>query len=603
MSTLLTELFANDEFCCSLALCPEERQRLIRLLEEEFLADHLRDLINETEAILAIDPSLSRRQILETAAGKIMAGLNAAAASIRIFDARSFKMLNYGAAGISECQWQPVLPVNRSIAGRVVAENRSILVASLARDPMFSEKEISDRLGFHSLLAVPLRMPNFVGSSADILGSLQIYFHEDDRDFSRLEILRAEMLARRVSYVMAKKRILDMKALSDKKERISDMIYERLSNQQGIKLKDFFRLILPELDSMITLHSWSLFTLSADQGKIHQEASHPEGSSYYEDGYLYTVEHHDHFWTTVHGTQEGAEMAHERVDPSYVLIKDPRNSDLVSDGLRQYTIDQDINSILFVPLRIDGVTRHILLFFATQQRQYFTADEIDLLTFVGKEIMKAVRLEFLGDMLHDFKNPAVAVAGLAARACQMLAEDDLQEAAPRLKKYLEVVARETARLQDLALTMTGEGREELIDLGQLALERFALNNHVIAETREGIEVREPDCQSGLMVRCSSFGLERVLDNLLHNATKAIPCGGGFITLHCQRSGDMASLTIENSGAMEAEDIRQLESGVSQGRGLNIISRFVSKNHGELNVTSSDSTTSFTIKLPLAAGGS
>ena len=599
MTLSLHEYLLEHRLLEHLELSLEQQHQLLLEMEDGFLADFIEQIIHKTEEILAIDPALERRQILESAAENIMVDLGAAAASIRLFDPKSFKMLNYGAAGLKGEQWAPTLSVKNSIAGRVVAEQASVVVPSIRKDPFFQEKKISCREGFRSLLAVPLRMASFVSSSGEILGSLQIYFKEDNRHFSRLEVLRAEMLARRVSFVMAKKRILDMKTLSDKKERISDKIFIGVSKRQGIKLKDIFHLILPELEGLVTLHSCNLFTLSDDQKTIHLEASYPVGSAYHEDGYQFTVDHHDYFWATLHGSKENADMPYERLDSSYVLIKDPRQSELLSDGLRRFSLKEDIHSILFVPLRVATSTRHILVFFATQQKQYFSEDDIELLIFFGKEIMKAVRLEFLGDMLHDFKNPAVAVSGLAARARKMLDSDDLPSQRQRLIKYLDVVAKETARLQDLALTMTGEGKEEALDLAQVAMARYELNRHALQEEKgKLVEVRPAQCQPGLLVNCSRPGLERVLDNLLHNASKAIPDQGGFIALSCQRSGDKVCLAIENSGAMAQLDIDRLQSGTVVGRGLNIINRFIKNNRGELEVTSSADSTTFTIYLPL-----
>jgi signal transduction histidine kinase len=599
MPKKLAEFLEETPFFKGLPLSPEDRATMIHLIEEEYLFEFLSAVILESEEILTLNPGLDRREILELAARKIVHNLNAEAASIRLFDPKSFKMLTFGAFGLEDSERATAIPVKKSIAGRVVEEGKSIVVPSIMKDPLYREKKIVAQKGFNSLIAVPLRMPSFVGSKEDILGSLQIYYLEDDRHFSGHEIIRAEMLARRVSYVMAKKRIIDMKALNDKKEAISDKIFVKLSNREGIKLKDFFNLIIPELDELIKLHSCSLFTLSDDQKSIHQEASYPPDHSYYQHGHLFTLEHHDYFWATVHGSKEYADMPHDRVDPSYVLIKDPAQSELISPGLRIFAQQEQINSILFVPLRAGAVTRHILCFFATQQKHYFTEDEIELLTFFGKEIMKAVRLEFLGDMLHDFKNPAVAVAGLAARSRKLLNSDDLNTVRAKLIEYQDVVARETARLQDLALTMTGEGREEEIDLGRLAGERFTLNAHVIKESKYAdIVVKPAAIEPGLIVFCPRYGLERVLDNLLNNATKAIPREGGFIEMHCRRSGEMACLEITNSGEMSPDQLEQIKKCVALGRGLNIVSRFIQNNHGALEVDSGDGTSRFTIKLPL-----
>ena len=602
MPEKLDNFLTKSRFFKGLALSPAERDELTSLIEEEYLFDFLSSIIQESEEILTIDPNLDRRVILELAAEKIVRNLKAEAASIRLFDPKSFKMLTFGAFGLRDSERATAIPVKKSIAGRVVEENRSILVPSIMKDPLYREKTIVAQKGYNSLLAVPLRMPSFVGSIEDILGSLQIYYLEDDRQFGRLEVIRAEMLARRVSYVMAKKRILDMKALNDKKEAISDKIFVKLSHRQGVKLKDFFNLIIPELDELIKLHSCSLFTLSDDQKSTYLEASYPAEHSYHEPGHLFTLKHHDYFWAAVHGTKEYADMPHERIDPSYLLIKDPFQSKMIGPGLLSFAQREEIHSILFVPLRTAAVTRHILCFFATQQKNYFTEDEIELLTFFGKEIMKAVRLEFLGDMLHDFKNPAVAVAGLAARTRKLLDSEDLNPLREKLIYYQDVVVRETARLQDLALTMTGEGREEEIDLGRLARERFTLNVHVIEESKyTNIMIKPASIETGLIVFCPRYGLERVLDNLLNNATKAIPREGGYIAMSCFRAGEMACLEITNSGEIDQEQIEMVKRGLVLGRGLNIISRFIQNHHGNLGIVSYEGVSIFTIKLPLHRG--
>jgi signal transduction histidine kinase len=599
MPKKLNIYLSKNEFFNNLPISPADREELIRLIEDDYLFDFLFSIIHESETILAINPFLARREILQLAARNIVRDLGAAAASIRLFDPKSFKMLTFGADGLKDSERSAALPVKESIAGRVVEEGRSIVVPSIMKNSLYKEKKIVAQKGFHSLIAVPLRMPNFVGSSEDILGTLQIYYLEDDRHFSRHEIVRAEMLARRISYVMAKKRILDMKALSDKKEAIADKIFVKLSNREGVKLKDFFNLLIPELDELIQLHSCSLFTLSDDQKSIYQVAHYPIDHSYHEDGYLFTLDHHDYFWTTVHGTKEYVDMPYERIDPSYVLIKDPARSSLITPGLREFTKMWQIYSILLLPLRVEGVTRHILCFFATQQKQYFTDDEIELLTFFGKEITKALRLEFLGDMLHDFKNPAVAVAGLAARSRKLLDSEDLNSIRDRLIDYQDVIFREAARMQDLALTMTGEGHDELLDFGRLALERFKLNEHVLEDSKLiHIDVRPAVIQYGLTVKCSRYGLERVLDNLLHNATKAVPGNGGILELQCFQAGEMACIKILNSGEIPRDKVERVKRGFALGRGLNIISRFIHQHHGKLEITSENGTSTFMIKLPL-----
>ena len=72
--------------------------------------------------------------------------------------------------------------------------------------------------------------------------------------------------------------------------------------------------------------------------------------------------------------------------------------------------------MLLIPLSANNEINYFLIFYAVDRRHEFTEHEIDLLTFFGKEIMKALRMEKLDDVLHDFKNPAIAIAGFAERA-------------------------------------------------------------------------------------------------------------------------------------------------------------------------------------------
>jgi signal transduction histidine kinase len=559
----------------------------------------LSKVMRETEEVMEIDPGLDQKKILEIAAELIVRDLGAAAASIRLFDPESFRMLTYGSHGMAEEQRMVSVPFEQSIAGKVVRENRSIVVASILKDPLYQDKEIVKKRGFHSLLAVPLRIPTFLAPGGDLLGSLQIYFLEDDRQFEPMEILCAEMLARRVSHVVAKKKIMDLKKFNEHKERIVSNIYEKLSKREGIKLKDLFMLLIPELREFLKIKSCSLFTLSDDQRFIHLEAAYPMDEIYHEPGYVFTVEHHPYFHMAVSDNQVFGDRLCERVDPSYVLIKDPLRSELTSPGVRAFVEQHHIYSILLVPLRVDEKVRHILAFYTAEQKQYFANEEIELLTFFGKEIIKASRLEFLDDVLHDFKNPAVAIAGFARRSRRLLESKDPSAALGKLSSYLDVMEREAARLQDMALARQVSGSEEMLDLGVLALERFRLNEAVIEESRRrNIVVTPMEIEPDLFVYCPRFELERVLDNLLHNATKAIPAEGGVLGMRGYRDGTMACLELSNSGEIPADQIAQVRKGRVKGRGLNIIYRFVQANHGSIDLSTEGGKTVFTIRLPL-----
>ncbi|MEJ2689152.1 MAG: GAF domain-containing protein, partial [Deltaproteobacteria bacterium] len=502
----------------------EHCREITKALEEGYVYDLLSSVILESESILALDPRQRRKKILEQAAETIVRALGAEAASIRLLEPKTLRMLNFGSFGLEDAMRAAAVPALDSISGMVAQKKSSVAVPSILQDPLYKNKDIVHLKGYHSLLAVPLLIPSFIAEKNDFIGSLQIYYKEDNRQFNKLEIIRAEMLARRVSYVLAKKKIIDLYVLNQRKEKIADKVFLKLSHHESIKLKDIFNMLIQELGELLQLQGCSLFSVTDDRQHIYLEAAYPVEMSYHSADHLFTISHHPYFHAAVYGDAALGDAEYERTEEQYILIKDPVRSRLTSSGLRHFVSKHNIYSILMIPIRVNDNVRHVLAIYATENKKVFSEDEIELLTFLAKEIMKAAKLEFLGETLHDFKNPAVAVAGLAGRCHRLLERtEDLNTVRDKLTGYLEVIARETERLQDIALTQTGEGREEIIDLGRIAERRYALNNSIILENRMAhITVHRPEIEVGLLVRCPLFSLERVIDNLLHNATKAVP---------------------------------------------------------------------------------
>jgi len=583
---------------CGLSV--EEYRRLAADLEDGYLFNLLSRVILESEEILAINPRQKRKSILGIAAKNIVKDLGAEAASIRLLEPRSLRMLNFGSYGLEDADRAAAIPVRNSIAGLVVQQRKSIAVPSILKDPLYRNKKIVPMKGYHSLLAVPLLIPSFVSDKSDFIGSLQIYYREDNREFHKLEIIRAEMLARRVSYVLAKKKIIDLYTLNQRKDQIVDKLFLKLSHREGVKLKDIFIMLIKELGDLLQLQGCSLFSVTDDRKHIYLEAAYPVGMTYHSKEHLFTIEHHPYFQAAIAENRIAADRSYERIEEQYILIKDPMRSELASPGLREFASRYNIYSMLLIPIRVNDHIRHVLAVYATENKQYFTDDEIELLTFFAKEIMKAAKLEFFGDTLHDFKNPAVAVAGLAGRCHRLLREnEDLNAIRGKLQEYMEVIAQETARLQDIALTQTGEGREEIIDLGRVATRRYALNESVIRENRMShIEVSSPAIAGSLQVCCPLFSLERVIDNLLHNATKAIPANGGNLHLKAGRKKNMAYLEIGNTGEIPASVRRDIAAGQVKGRGLYLIQRFATSQHGKLELANKKGKALIRLYLPL-----
>lgn len=603
MDDIILQFLRTNTILARCQLSEQDINEIALLLRKHCISTYVQQVVKMVEDIISIDPNLEWREILEAAAKKIVQFLNADGASIRIFDPDTDKLVAFGSFQYySEGGREKRIPVDKSVAGKVIKSGKSYLVPNILHEPDYMNKDVVKDLGFNSLIAVPLSIPGFIETERSIQGSIQIYYKTADREFDPLEVANAELLARRISYVLAKKRILDLQKLNLQKEKIVEKIFVKLSHREGIKMRDVFSLMIPELVNIIQVQSCKLFSVSSDRRHVQVELEYPAGQDMHQMCCTYAVDAYPSFGALLDGTEKRGDYEHERISSSYLLIKDPFKSRLSNEDLKRYAARQNVNSVLLIPLKANGEINYFLLFYAKDRRQEFAEHEIELLSFFGKEIMKALRIEKLDDVLHDFKNPAIAIAGFAKRTKKLLERDDFATVRGKLSDYLDIIIQESVRMQELAIYPNIEGREREVDLSEVLRRRFRINEEAIREQkRMNIKLIDEKHEPGLRIYCSPFGLERVLDNLLDNATRAIPDEGGELAIKSYRSGDMAVLEIRNTGKIPAEKIDQIRSGEVKGRGLNIIYRFIEANHGKLEVTTVDDSTLFRVMLPLHSG--
>lgn len=579
-------------------LSEQEINELVGDLKQSISAQ-VEEIVRMVEDVISISPTLDWKDILEAAAKKIVEFLHAEAASIRIFDPETDRLVAFGSYQYSETHRLKSIPVEKSVAGKVIKSGKTYLVPNILLEPDYANKDIVKEYGFNSLMAVPINIPRFLEKEADIQGTIQIYYKEINREFDPLEATNAELLARRVSYVLAKKRILDLQKLNLQKEKIIEKVFIKLSHREGIKMKDVFRLMIPELADIIQIQSCTLYSIAPDRKHVQIELEYPAGQETHEFGCTLTIKDHAYFNALMDNTEKSGDYENERINSSYILIKDPLNSRLSSEELKRFATQQNVHSVLLIPLKARDEINYFLVFYATDRRQYFTEQEIELLSFFGKEIMKALRIEKLDDVLHDFKNPAIAITGFARRAKKLLETENVEGIKDKITEYLDIIVNETIRMQELVIYPRVEGRERVIDLTEVLKSRFRINEEAIREQRRtNIKLIQRELHPGLLVNCSPFGFERVLDNLFDNATRAIPEQGGELSIRSYQSGDMACFEISNTGKISEETIEQIRKGEVKGRGLNIIYRFIQAVQGNLDVFTDTDSTTFRVMIPL-----
>jgi len=572
--------------------------QLMAWIKEVLLPKFLNQITHQVDEITKINPDLSEPDILTQATRYLVEFLGALSASVRIYDPLTGQMLSYGSYPFDEESRATFIPLENSVAGLVVKTQQTYLVPNILTEDLYQDKSVIQRNGAYSVMAIPLIIPRFFPHERDTGGVIQIYFPERDRVFDPLDIQMAEVLARRLSFVIARKKILAMNRVNEKKEAIVRNIFLKLGTGHGVKMKEVFNRVVPELADIINVQSCALFSVSEDNEHVVLEAGYPDLIGYHGIGKRFPVDSEPAFEFILNRRTDITDSPYEMVAQPYLLVVDPQKSAMISKNVKRFAVNHNINSILYVPLNVGEDITHFMTFDALDQRQRYAADEIEIFLFLGRELMKAQRMERLDDILHDFKNPSIAIAGFARRLNRLLEKEKHLEQVATIKRYVGILLDETSRLQEMSLSLYHIGKEQVVNLTDVLKKRFEINREAIREQlKQNVALTEGPFQKDLLVRSYPLHLERILDNLLNNATNAIPPQGGILAIRTYGKKQWACAEITNSGLISDEERLKLLEGEGRGRGIYITHRIVRLLKGEIEVRVGEKTTTLIVRLP------
>jgi signal transduction histidine kinase len=571
---------------------------LIKWIEQDVIPGFLDQVIRQVDDMIDINPDLSEPEILGKATRSMVDFLGAHHASVRIYDPQTGKMLSFGSYPSEEEKRETFIPLKGSIAGEVVMTRRPYLVPNILEEKRYHNKGVIYKKGVRSLMAIPLEIPRFFPHERDMVGVIQIYYSEKERDFTSLEVQTANLMAKRLSFVIARKKILSMHRTDEIREAIVRHIFRTMGARGGVKMREVFNSVIPELADMVNLQSCAFFSVTEDLSHVILEAGYPEAGGYHSIGKSFPVSTELAYGVLMNPADYSGESVYEVVTPSYILIVDPQKSDLISKGLKKFAMLHKINSILYIPLRVDGELTYFMTFDALDERQRYRDDEIDTFLFLGRELVRARKMERLDDALHDFKNPAIATAGFARRLKKLLDKKETEKSKKQIRQYASILLDETSRLQELALSIYHMGKEEVVNLTEVLRRRFDINKEVIREQlKQKVRLKEGPFDPDLNVRCYVLHVERIFDNLLNNATKAIPHTGGVLEIRTYADSEWACAEITNTGHMSDEDRVRFLVGEGRGRGFYITQRIIRLLKGKIEISGGEETTTFVVRLP------
>jgi len=239
-------------------------------------------------------------------------------------------------------------------------------------------------------------------------------------------------------------------------------------------------------------------------------------------------------------------------------------------------------------------------------------DQLGLL-YAQLEAANRHKSEFLSNMSHELRTPLNAIIGFSEVLLQRLFGELNAKQADYLTDILESGKHQLTLVNDiLDLSKVEAGRMEL-ELSSFSL-RETINSSAAMlrerAARRGIALAV-DCDPSVdRIEADERKVKQVLFNLLSNAVKFTP-EGGRITVHASADGDVAEISVQDSGVGIApedqhrifEEFAQAASGknmeASTGLGLTLAKRFVELHGGTMTLESAVGLGStFTFSLPL-----
>ena len=222
------------------------------------------------------------------------------------------------------------------------------------------------------------------------------------------------------------------------------------------------------------------------------------------------------------------------------------------------------------------------------------------------ESTEVLRSDFINNFSHEFKTPIVSMAGFA----KLLKKGNLTE--EQKKQYLDAIEEESMRLSYMATNILNMNKIDtqniLTDVTEFNISEQVRSSVLLMEgkwLKKDIEL-ELDFDE-YTVEANEELLKQVWINLVDNAVK-FSDQGGVVSLDVGEEDGMIRVSISNGGKTIPQDkiskifgkfyqADESHSNDGNGIGLAIVKKVVELHGGLIDVSSTDTKTTFTVTLP------
>jgi signal transduction histidine kinase len=275
----------------------------------------------------------------------------------------------------------------------------------------------------------------------------------------------------------------------------------------------------------------------------------------------------------------------------------------------------------------DNVALYAQLEQANRDLERRVAERTQELTFANRRLeaqwerarrTNALQSEILETVAHDLKNPLSVILGRAEMLDELVGAGNL--ATDKLETQIVQIKGSARRLTEMVNQLMADAstgvldisvRWEALDVAGLVRDVAESNRTLAARKGQDMSLAVPD---RLMTRGDPDRLREALDNLIGNAVKYSPLGGGIAVSVANEAGDPVIRVADSGPGFLPEDMARLfgrfqrlsakptggES--STGLGLSIAKRIIDLHAGDISVETNhgQSGSTFVVRLKSAA---
>ena len=584
----IKELLNNPEKRKSLGLfCKEDIENFDYMIKNPWI--DLKTIVEVANRIMDISPETSKQELLDMICKEMVILTKAKAATCRTYDPAKNYILASGSYNWN-IERTAEIPSEDTVAGRVIKTKTHYCVPNISDEHLYKEKEKVLSRGMNSMLALPILVSDYEkAEKKDILiGTLQLYFEEKNKNFYPEQIKLLKTVISRVSYVLAmqSKRELQRRAeiIQDSRRALISILKKAQSPDQVLAY------IVARIAELINVNRCSLFAFKHDQG----------GNRFAVLVAGFPLAPHEHTYGITLPFDEHPAFAQLYNSGEPLLIEEAREDPRMKASYALY-LNKRIKNVYFIPIKDEkGVVTHVLVLDGDESRP-LEKDELQFCNALIQDIELCIQTSMYSQQLHDFLNQIISVGAIAKLYTKKhIAHDSTPE---ELELFYKKLKKSLLSIEDIIADRVPLANKEWFNLNEIISERleaYYFPSHI------SIKHNAPERE--IVIHADRRKVGRIIGNLLDNAHKKLEeFEEGTLEVISYTEGPYAVISIGNTGIVPEKILKNLDYnqpllkiGKEGGIGLSVVKLFTVMHNGILEHESSSERnwTVFRVKLPI-----